>query len=152
MDGGSLTDDLISDTRGGTGFDAIDPANPSTHLNDACFASGWNRELTERVLTQMAAADLSMLETDGPYHGNPCGSHSHDHYDASDSVEMQWRGQAEFYSLMRQHQVFVHAPDDYLYAGGANKECGGYEEHRIYIRICTIFHLVPWADFKQQLP
>ena len=40
---------------------------------------------------------------------------------------MQWRGQADFYALMRQHGVFVHAPDGYLYAGGANKECGGYE-------------------------
>ena len=69
-----------------------------------------------------------MLETDGPYAGNPCGSHDHDHYDAADSVEMQWRGQAEFYSLMREHGVFVHAPDDYLFAGGANKECGGKPE------------------------
>ena len=48
--------------------------------------------------------------------------------DAADSVEMQWRGQAEFYSLMREHGVFVHAPDDYLFAGGANKECGGKPE------------------------
>ena len=70
----------------------------------------------------------TVLETDGPYAGNPCGSHDHDHYDAADSVEMQWRGQAEFYSLMREHGVFVHAPDDYLFAGGANKECGGKPE------------------------
>jgi hypothetical protein len=123
--------DLISDTRGGTGYDAIDPTDSSKHLNDACFASGWNRELTNRVLTQMAAANLSMLETDGPYCGNPCGSHDHDHYDAADSVEMQWRGQADFYALMRQHGVYVHAPDDYLFAGGANKECGGYEENQM---------------------
>jgi hypothetical protein len=123
--------DLISDTRTGTGFDAIDPADPHKHLNDACFASGWNKELTSRVLTQMAAANLSMLETDGPYAGNPCASHSHDHYDYADSIEMQWRGQTEFYSLMREHGVFVHAPDDYLFAGGANKECGGYEENQM---------------------
>ena len=46
-------------------------------------------------------------------------------------VDMQWRGQVEFYALMRQHGVFVHAPDGYLYAGGANKECGGYEENQM---------------------
>ena len=57
----------------------------------------------------MKAANLSMLETDGPYCGNPCGSHDHDHYDAADSVEMQWRGQADFYALMRQHGVCVRA-------------------------------------------
>ena len=110
-----------------------------------------------------------MLETDGPYCGNPCAATDHDHYDAADSVEMQvtltrspisildppsiyiyiyismghpsgmcltqtvlqWRGQVEFYALMRQHGVYVHAPDGYLYAGGANKECGGYEENQM---------------------
>ena len=25
----------------------------------------------------------------------------------------------------------MHAPDDYLFAGGANKECGGYEENQM---------------------
>lgn len=29
---------------------------------------------------------------------------------------------------MREHGVFVHAPDGYLFEGGANKECGGYQE------------------------
>ena len=54
----NCADDLISDTRGGTGFNAIDPKT-NQPLNDACFASGWNKELTQRVLTQMAAANLS---------------------------------------------------------------------------------------------
>jgi hypothetical protein len=141
--------DLISDTRGGTGFDTIDP-HTGAHDNDACFASGWKRQLTSKVLTQMNISGLSMLETDGPYAGNPCAATDHDHYDAADSVEMQWRGQVEFYALMRQHGVYVHAPDGYLYAGGANKECGGYEENQMSLprwQWLSIAHQVPESAY-----
>jgi hypothetical protein len=122
--------DLISDTRGGTGFDTIDPHSQKP-TNNACFASGWNREITSKVLTQMRKAGVSMLETDGPYAGNPCAASDHDHVGAADSIDMQWKGQAQFYSLMREHGVYVHAPDGYLYDGGANKECGGYAENQM---------------------
>ena len=52
--------DLISDTRGGTGFDTIDPASGEP-TNNACFASGWNTEITTKVLTQMAKAGISYV-------------------------------------------------------------------------------------------
>ena len=70
-----------------------------------------------------------MLETDGPYAGNPCSATDHAHHrNAADSVEMQWRKQAEFYATMRERGVFLHAPDDYLFEGGANKCVLGYAE------------------------
>ena len=53
--------------------------------------------------------------------------HAH-HRNAADSVEMQWRKQAEFYATMRERGVFLHAPDDYLFEGGANKCVLGYAE------------------------
>ena len=74
------------------------------------------------------ATGLSMVETDGPYGGQSCGSTQHDHYGADDSITAQWTNQAAFYSELRARGVFVHAPDDYLFAGGANKFCGWYSE------------------------
>ena len=96
-----------------------------------------------------------MLETDGPYAGNPCASTSHSHVGAADSVDMQWRGQAEFYSLMRAHEVFVHAPDGYLYDGGANKECGGYEENQMSLprwQWLSIAHQENYDDLWTETP
>eukprot|EP00040_Diaphanoeca_grandis_P017630 m.92314 g.92314 ORF g.92314 m.92314 type:complete len:970 (+) comp26538_c0_seq3:131-3040(+) len=119
--------DLIALSRGGTGYDTINPltGQPS---GSACFASNWNLELLNKTLTFIAETGLSMVETDGPYGGTPCGSTSHNHYDAYDSIQRQWQNQVDFYEQLRKLGVFVHAPDDYVFAGGANKNCGWYSE------------------------
>ena len=96
-----------------------------------------------------------MLETDGPYAGNPCASTAHNHIGAADSVDMQWHGQSQFYSLMRQHNVYVHAPDGYLYDGGANKECGGYEENQMSLprwQWLSIAHQENYDDLWTETP
>ena len=93
------------------------------------MASAWADVLTDRVMTFVNATNLSMLETDGPYSGNPCSSHNHSsHHGVEDSVQMQWQKQAKFYAGLRQHNMFIHAPDDYLFDGGANKCVLGYAE------------------------
>ena len=119
--------DLISDTRGGTGYDEVSPA---THAGtgSACMASKWQGILLDKVMHVLNATGMSMIETDGPYAGQPCAATDHDHYGVEDSVETQWKGQTAFYSRLRSAGAFVHAPDGYLYEGGANKECGGYQE------------------------
>jgi hypothetical protein len=119
--------DLISDTRGGTGYDAI---SPLTHkgTGSACMASAWEGILESKIMTFVNETGISMIETDGPYDGIPCAAENHDHYGIDDSIEAQWRGQVAFYRRMRASGVFVHAPDGYLFEGGANKECGGYQE------------------------
>ena len=72
-----------------------------------------------------------MVETDGPYAGQPCAAHDHEHHHgAEDSVDIQWRKQALFYANLRKHGVFIHAPDDYLFDGGANKCVLGYAENQ----------------------
>ena len=119
--------DLIALSRSGTGYDAIDPATGKA-TGSTCFASGWNRGLLTQVERFISYTGLSMLETDGPYGGYACGSTDHDHYGAEDSVQKQWENQAAFYARMRKRGVFVHAPDDYIFAGGANKDCGWYTE------------------------
>jgi hypothetical protein len=103
----------------------IDPAT-NEPTGALCFASSWRRGLTHDVLAWIQNASLTAIETDGPFGGAVCGSHSHDHYDAHDSVHLQQKGQAEFYATMRANGIYVNAPDDYLFEGGANKVCGGY--------------------------
>ena len=119
--------DLISLSLTGKGYDAIDPATNKS-AGSTCFASGWNRGLLKQVMSFIDATGLSMVETDGPFGGTPCGSHDHDHYGAEDSVQAQWENQVAFYAALRERGVFIHAPDDYTFAGGANKDCGWYTE------------------------
>jgi hypothetical protein len=118
--------DLIAE-KPPTGAEAqyavLDPdTNASTGA--LCFASEWRRQLTQKVLTWVNSQSLTAIETDGPYGGAVCGSHKHDHYGAHDSVYLQQQGQVEFYKDMRAKGVYVNAPDDYLFEGGANKICG----------------------------
>ena len=119
--------DLIALSLTGKGYDAIDPATGGS-AGSTCFASGWNRGLLKQVMSFIEHTGLSMVETDGPYGGTPCGATDHDHYGAEDSVQRQWENQAAFYAALRAKGVFVHAPDDYTFAGGANKRCGWYSE------------------------
>jgi len=120
--------DLIADTRSGTGYDTIDP-DTGESSGSACFASRWAEILGGRVETFMNATGLSMLETDGPYDGRPCASTEHEHHrGADDSIQKQFEKQVEFYSRLRSKNVFIHAPDDYFFAGGANKGVLGYAE------------------------
>ena len=44
---------------------------------NACFASRWVDYLTQAVLRFVDATGLAAVETDGPYGGQPCASHSH---------------------------------------------------------------------------
>ena len=122
--------DLIALSRTGSiYFDVIDPlTNQSLVPGSTCFASGWNRGLLAKVLHFMDVTGLSMIETDGPFGGTPCGATDHDHYGADDSVQRQWENQVAFYEAMRARGAFVHAPDNYVFAGGANKDCGWYSE------------------------
>lgn len=93
-----------------------------------CFASGWNRGLLAHYLSFINTTGLSMVELDGAYAGTVCGATDHDHYGAADSVQRQWENQVAFISRLRELGVSVHAPDDYTFAGGANKDCGWYTE------------------------
>lgn len=120
--------DLISEKTPTAADEVFATVNPTTNKTGGslCFASGWRRDVTKDVLTWVEKQNLTAIETDGPYGGAMCGSHNHDHYDADDSIYMQQQGQVEFYQSMRERGVYVNAPDDYLFEGGANKVCGGY--------------------------
>ena len=120
--------DLIADTRSGTGYDTIDPTTGQSSGN-ACFASKWAEILGGKVESFINSTGLSMLETDGPYAGQPCAAQDHEHHrGAEDSIQKQFEKQAAFYARLRAANVYIHAPDDYFFAGGANKGVLGYAE------------------------
>ena len=56
----------------------------------------------------------SMLETDGPYGGGSCASTSHSHVGLSDSIYQQTKRQATWYAGLRERNVYINQPDNYL--------------------------------------
>ena len=107
---------------------------------DACFASGWADELRSLALDFLDATGLSMLETDGPYGGGECSATNHSHHRGrEDSVYMQTKIQAEFYTELRRRGVFVNQPDNFFYQGG-QKTGMGYDENQ--------YSLPRWEDLS----
>jgi hypothetical protein len=131
--------DLIAEKAPTASEEEFAVVNTDTNASTGalCFASGWRRQITDRVLTWVNNQSLTAIETDGPYGGAVCGSHDHDHYGADDSVYLQQQGQVAFYKDMRAKGVYVNAPDDYLYEGGANKICGGCKSRSPPFSICV---------------
>ena len=66
-----------------------------------------------------------MVETDGPYGGQPCASETHAHHvDNLDSIFWQTKLQGQFYSDLRTLNVFINQPDGYFYQGGSKTGMG----------------------------
>ena len=66
-----------------------------------------------------------MVETDGPYGGQPCASETHAHHvDNLDSIFWQTKLQGQFYSDLRTLNVFINQPDGYFYQGGCMSGMG----------------------------
>eukprot|EP01006_Ploeotia_vitrea_P056121 TRINITY_DN68068_c5_g1_i1.p1 TRINITY_DN68068_c5_g1~~TRINITY_DN68068_c5_g1_i1.p1 ORF type:complete len:737 (+),score=52.82 TRINITY_DN68068_c5_g1_i1:17-2227(+) len=105
---------------------------------DACFASGWYDQLLFYVTNFIDKTGLSMLETDGPYGGEPCKSTTHEHHhDWDDSIYEQTQFQSRFYEEMRNRSVFINQPDNYFFQGG-QKTGMGYNENQ--------YSLPRWQD------
>ena len=109
--------DLICLQRGQGGYGGNvgkqwDTVTPTGGLGeDACFASGWVDKLTNMTYTFLNRG-LSMVETDGPYGGEPCASTNHSgHLQLSDSVYQQTRSQADWYAALRKSNVYINQPD-----------------------------------------
>jgi hypothetical protein len=87
----------------------------------ACMASGWYDYLLSKVKRVVKIANLTAIETDGPYPGYTCSSLKHAHHkDKSDSTYQQSRLQAKFYLELHRLGMFINQPDDYFFFG-ANK-------------------------------
>ena len=90
------------------------------------------------TMTWVKDIGLSMVETDGPYGGEPCASENHSHHDGlEDSIYWQTKLQAEFYTELRKLNVFVNQPDNFFFLGG-QKTGMGYNENQ--------YSLPRWED------
>lgn len=104
----------------------------------ACLASEWADGYVRRVLNFMDATGLSMIETDGPFHGDKCASTKHAHHSGlNDSQLAQWKACVNFYHECRKRGIFINTPDNYQLAG-SNKNAIGYRE--------TNFSLPRWQQ------
>ncbi|MBN1418132.1 MAG: alpha-galactosidase [Planctomycetes bacterium] len=115
----------------GPAFNCIDPATgkPGSKFGQsACLASAWGDGYVRRVLDFIDATGMSVIETDGPYHGDVCASTVHAHHAGlADSQVAQWRACRAFYGELRRRGVYVNSPDRY-YLAGSNKCAMGYRE------------------------
>lgn len=94
----------------------------------ACLASAWADGYFRRVLNFIDATGLSVIETDGPFHGDVCASVTHAHHKGlADSQVAQWEACSRFYAECRKRGVYVNSPDWY-YHRGSNKCAMGYRE------------------------
>ena len=135
--------DLICLQRGQGGYGGNvgvqwDTVLPAGGLGeDACFASGWVDKLTNMTYT-FVDRGLTMVETDGPYGGEPCASTNHSgHMQLSDSIYQQTRTQAEWYAALRAANVYINQPDNYAFFGGQRTGIGYNEDQ---------YNLPPWQD------
>ena len=144
--------DLICLARGGS---VPEKYRAVGNEGDACFASGWYDELYSKILNFINETGLSMLETDGPYGGESCGSTTHEHhFGLEDSIYQQNKYQSQFYHEMRKLSVFVNQPDNYFFQGGS-KSGMGYDEQQYSLprfRDLSISRMGMYDDLCLHLP
>ena len=77
-------------------------------------------QLLFKVLRVVEVANLTAIETDGPYPGYDCTSTTHKHHkDHMDSIYQQTIFQGKFFSELRKRNVFINQPDNYFLQGGS---------------------------------
>jgi hypothetical protein len=112
-------DDVISPKTGKPG---------SNFGQSACLASNWADGYFRRVLNFIDKTGLSVIETDGPFHGDRCASTRHPHHRGlADSQWRQWQACCNFYRECLKRGVYINTPDWY-YLNGAQKCAMGYRE------------------------
>jgi hypothetical protein len=116
---------------------AIDPATGKPYWG-LCFATQEEANIRELLLDFIDFANLSVVETDGPYLGYSCNSTTHAfHINNDDSIFKQELMQAKMYSEFRKRGAFITAPDRYWLIG-SNKNVEGYDENQ--------YSLPRWVD------
>jgi len=117
----SEKDDIINPATGKTGGIAY-------YGNSPCLVSEWGIEYFRRIKEMYDQTGLDVIEHDGSYPGDICGSTSHPgHKGLEDSQWMQFQIIRDFYRWCRSRGIYLNVPDWY-YMNGSSK-CGmGYRE------------------------
>ncbi len=113
--------------------DVINPATGApggfaTFGNSPCLSSEWGAKYFGKLYAFYSGTQLDVLEHDGSYPGDVCGSTAHaGHRALADSQWTQWRTITDFYKWCRGQGIYLNVPDWY-YLSGSSK-CGmGYRE------------------------
>jgi hypothetical protein len=93
-----------------------------------CIESRWGQDYFRKLYAFFEKTGMDLLEHDGSYPGDVCGSTSHPgHRGLKDSQWTQWTRITEFYRWCRGRGIYLNVPDLY-YLNGSSK-CGmGYRE------------------------
>ena len=117
----SEKDDVINPATGTRGGFARFGSSP-------CLGSEWGEEYFRRLYSFYEKTNFNMLEHDGSYPGDYCGSTEHPgHAGLNDSQYRQWRTITDFYRWCRARGIYLNVPDWY-FLNGTNKTAMGYRE------------------------
>ncbi|ASU35649.1 alpha-galactosidase [Mucilaginibacter xinganensis] len=96
--------------------------------NAPCFGSKWGLWYRDNIEHFFEVTSFDIFENDGPYPGDVCASTTHPgHKGADDSQWRQMEIQKGLYHWLKQHGVYINAPDWY-FLDGSNKIALGYRE------------------------
>lgn len=93
-----------------------------------CLGTAYSDEYFEKLLNFIDETGMTVIETDGPYHGMPCGATDHEYHDGvADSYRVNWERQSKFYQRCIERGLYINSPDWYFFSG-SNKIGIGYRE------------------------
>jgi hypothetical protein len=114
-------DDIINPATG-------KPGGIAYYGNSPCLGSEWGINYFKKIKGMYEATGLDIIEHDGSYPGDICGSTSHPgHKGLLDSQWSQFRIIAGFYQWCRSKGIYLNVPDWY-YLNGSSKCAMGYRE------------------------
>lgn len=117
----SEKDDVINPATG-------KPGGIAYFGNSPCIGSEWGIEYFRKIKEMYEETSLDIIEHDGSYPGDVCGSTSHPgHKGLEDSQWNQFRTITEFYQWCRSEGIYLNVPDWY-YLNGSSKCAMGYRE------------------------
>ena len=114
-------DDIINPATG-------KPGGIAYYGNSPCLESEWGINYFRKIKEMYDATGLDIIEHDGSYPGDICGSNLHPgHKGLADSQWNQFATIAEFYQWCRSKGIYLNVPDWY-YLNGSSKCAMGYRE------------------------
>lgn len=117
----SAKDDVINPATG-------KPGGIAYFGNSPCIGSEWGIDYFRKIKEMYEATSLDIIEHDGSYPGDVCGSTSHPgHKGLKDSQWNQFRAITDFYRWCRSEGIYLNVPDWY-YLNGSSKCAMGYRE------------------------